>query len=398
MNILVVDDEEVIRSGIQRTISRQFPEHRVLLAGNPGEAVEVLRTKPVDLVLTDVLMPGMTGLELMAFSRGKHPQVKWVVISAYSEFAYAQEAVRLGARDYLLKPIGKESLIGLIEELGREVAEESERTKEADLMKRNLRFLREGIFARWASGLDLGGIDIAPFTESHPHFNLLMVRLESDADTKLEHFIVENVLTELMDAAGKGFVASIDARSLLGLVTLGEDSGLAGLVDKLRSHLKRYLKTPFQVLYSGRIDDLAAVPAEVRRMRASSAAQVYDHYASGGEKAIEVAVQYIQTQLAAELSLEKVASIVYLNPVYFSQLFKQKIGTGFKEYITHLRLERAMELLRGSDLKIGDIAERVGYPDVRHFSQMFRKKTDCTPSEYRQRFEEDEAAKGGPSR
>jgi len=397
MKILVVDDEDVIRNGIERTISRRFPEHRVLLAGNPEEAVEVLRTKPVDLVLTDVLMPGMTGLELMAFSRRKQPQVKWVVISAHSEFAYAQEAVRLGARDYLLKPIGKELLIGLIEELGREIAEESERNKEADLMKRNLRFLREGIFARWASGLDLGGIDVAPFTESHPYFNLIMVRLESDADTKLEHFIVENVLTELMDAAGKGFVASIDPRSLLGLVTLREDTGLGLLVDKLRTHLKRYLKTPFQVLYSGRIDDLGAVPGEVRRMRASSAAQVYDHYASGGEKAIEVAIQYIHTQLASELSLEKVASVVYLNPVYFSQLFKQKTGTGFKEHVTHLRLERAMELLRGSDLKIGDVAERVGYPDVRHFSQVFRKKTGCTPSEYRQRFEEEEATKRGPS-
>ncbi|CAI6075536.1 response regulator [Cohnella sp. JJ-181] len=384
MNILVVDDEEVIRSGIERTISRQFPAHRVLLAANPEEAVELLRAKAVDLVLTDVLMPGMTGLELMAFSRRRQPQVKWVVISAYSEFSYAQEAVRLGARDYLLKPIGKDSLIRLIEELEREVAEESERNKEADLTKRNLRFLREGVFARWASGLDLGGIDLAPFTENHPYFNLVMVRLESDADTRLEHFIVENVLTELMETAGKGFVASIDVRSLLGLVTLREEAGLGLLVDKLRTHLKRYLKTPFQVLSSGRIEHLTAVPEEVRRMRNSPAAQVYDHYASGGEKAIEVAVQYIHSHFGAEISLEKVASIVYLNPVYFSQLFKQKTGTGFKEYVTHLRLSRAMELLRDSELKIGDIAERVGYPDVRHFSQVFRKKAGCTPSEYRQ--------------
>ncbi|SFB54003.1 two-component system, response regulator YesN [Cohnella sp. OV330] len=397
MNILVVDDEEVIRSGIERTISRGFPEHRVLLAGNPEEAVEALRTRHVDLVLTDVLMPGMTGLELMAFSRRKQPQVKWVVISAHSEFAYAQEAVRLGARDYMLKPIGKESLIRLIEELAREIAEEGERNKEADLMKRNLRFLREGVFARWASGLDLGGIDIAPFTESHPYFNLLMVRLDSDADTKLEHFIVENVLTELMDSAGKGFVASIDAHSLLGLVTLREEAGLSLLVDKLRTHLKRYLKTPFQVLYSGRIDDLADVPGEVRRMRSASAAQVYDHYASGGEKAIEVAVQYIHTHFGEEINLEKVASIVYLNPVYFSQLFKQKAGTGFKEYVTNLRISRAMELLGGSELKIGDIAERVGYPDVRHFSQVFRKKAGCTPSEYRQEVKGGAASDAGDS-
>jgi|GEM_PF-329948 two-component system response regulator YesN len=383
MNILVVDDESVIRHGIERTIRKAFPEYRVQLAASPEEALRRLRSEPVDLVLTDVLMPGMTGLELMEISRRRHDHVKWVVISAYSEFAYAKEAVRLGARDYLLKPIGKDTLIDMIRKLGEEIAAENERTKEADLLKRNLRFLREAVFARWASGLDLGGIDLAPFTERHPHFHLIMVRLESDEGAALEHFIVENVLNELIESAGTGFVASIDAKSLLGLATLRDESALNGLIGQLRSHLKRYLKTPFQVLHSERITDVSRVPAEVKRMRTTAASQVYDHYASGGDRAVEVALQYIRAHYNTELTLEKVASIVYLNPVYFSQLFKQKTGQGFKDYVTHLRLERAMELLRDSELKVGEISERVGYPDVRHFSQIFRKKVGLTPSEYR---------------
>jgi two-component system response regulator YesN len=381
MNILVVDDENVIRKGIERTLRKQFPEHRVLLAENPEEAVQLLKGLPIDVVLTDVLMPGMTGLELMQISRKSHAHVKWVVISAYSEFAYAKEAVRLGAKEYLLKPIGKDILIDMIEQLGREVAQESERTKEAQLLKRNLRFLREAVFARWASGLDLGGIDLAPFTENHPQFHLVMVRMESDADTKLEHYIMENVLSELIDSTGKGFVASIDAKSLLGLVTLNEEGGLSQLIEQLRSHLKRYLKAPFQVLHSSLITDLSEVPAQVQQMRKSPATPVN---AGGGVQAVEVALQYIHSHYTAELSLEKVASVVYLNPVYFSQLFKLKTGKGFKDYITHLRFVRAMELLRGTELKVGDISERVGYPDVRHFSQIFRKKTGFTPSEYRQ--------------
>jgi two-component system response regulator YesN len=178
-------------------------------------------------------------------------------------------------------------------------------------------------------------------------------------------------------------VASIDAKSLLGLATLRDESALNGLIGQLRSHLKRYLKTPFQVLHSERITDVSRVPAEVKRMRTTAASQVYDHYASGGDRAVEVALQYIRAHYNTELTLEKVASIVYLNPVYFSQLFKQKTGQGFKDYVTHLRLERAMELLRDSELKVGEISERVGYPDVRHFSQIFRKKVGLTPSEYR---------------
>ena len=385
MNILVADDESVIRSGIERTIRKQFPEHRVFLASNAEGAVRLLRDEPIDLVLVDILMPGMTGLALMEISRKRHKHVQWVVISAYSEFAYAREAVRLGARDYLLKPIGKDTLVRLIDEMGAEIARENERIKESELLKRNLRFLREAVFARWASGLDLGGIDLASFTRHHPHFHLVMVRMESEADLKLEHFIVENVLAELIESAGQGFAASIDARSLLGLVTLRDErGGLNRLIEELRTHLKRYLKVPFQVLHTGRIDDVTQVAAEVQQMRKSAATRVFDHYASGGDQAIEVAIQYIRSQFHAELSLEKVASIVYLNPVYFSQLFKQKTGQGFKDYIIQLRCEHAMELLRNSELKVGDISERVGYPDVRHFSQIFRKKTGFTPSEYRQ--------------
>ncbi|GBG09254.1 DNA-binding response regulator [Paenibacillus agaridevorans] len=384
MNILVVDDEEVIRSGVERTIRKAFPQHRVVMADSPEAAVELLKSLPIDLVLTDVLMPGMTGLELIEISRGRHSHIKWIVISAYSEFAYAKEAVRLGAKDYLLKPIGKDTLIGKIKELELEIEKENERNKEAQLLSRNLRFLREAIFARWASDLDLGGIDLAPFVGNHPYFHLIMLRLDSETDLRLEHFIVENVMSELIDTAGDGFVASIDSKSLLGLVTLREEQGLGPLIEQMRSHLKRYLKIPFQVVHSDRITDLDAVPEQVKRMRKSSESQVYDHYASGGEKAVEVAIQYIRSHMASELTLEKVSSVVYLNPVYFSQLFKQKTSGGFKEYVTGLRLERAMELLRDSELKIGEIAEKVGYPDVRHFSQIFRKKAGCTPSEYRQ--------------
>jgi len=384
MNILVVDDESVIRSGIERTIRNHFPEYGVFLASNPEGAAHLLKKEAIDLVLTDVLMPGMTGLELMEISRGSHARVKWVVISAYSEFAYAQEAMRLGARDYLLKPIGRDSLVGLIRKLGEEIAREKERNKENQLLKGNLRLLREAVFARWASGLDLGGIDLKPFTENHPYFHLVMVRIESDKDMKLEHFIVENVLNELIGTEGSGFVASIDAKSLLGLVTLNEQSGLKRLVEQLRAHLKRYVKAPFQVLHSDLVTDIAKVPGEMQSMLKAASSQVYDHYASGGDQAVEVALQYIQSHFQAELSLEKVASIVYLNPIYFSQLFKQKTGHGFKEYVTQLRLERAMQLLRESELKIADVSERVGYPDMRHFSQVFRKKTGLTPSEYRQ--------------
>ncbi|MEW9699415.1 response regulator [Paenibacillus sp. SI8] len=384
MDILIVDDENVIREGIQRTLNNRFPQYQIHLAANAEQAMTLLRNHPIRLVLTDILMPGMTGLELMNMSRSRHPHVKWVVISAYSEFAYAQEAVRLGAKDYLLKPIGKEVLSEMIEKLSEEIIRESEWTEEAQLLKTNLRYLQEAVFQRWALGLDTGRIDMQPFVEQYPNFHLIMVKMESDKVVHLENFIIENVLLELIERFGKGFVTMHDNKSLLGLVTLPQGASVSELVDELRGHLIKYLKVPFQIMFTERIDRFQAVPAEVQRMRQASTTQVYEHYANGSDRSIEVAQQYIRTHYHADLSLEKVAAIVYLNPAYFSQLFKQKTGQGFKEYVIHLRLEQAKQLLMNPKMKLADIAERIGYQDMRHFSQVFRKKYGVTPSEYRQ--------------
>lgn len=383
MDILIVDDETVIREGIQRTLLNRFPEHQVHLAANAEQAIVLLRSHRIQIVLTDILMPGMTGLELMNMSRSRHPNVKWVVISAYSEFSYAQEAVRLGAKDYLLKPIGKEVLSEMIRKLGEEIAHETELNEESELLKANRKYLQEAVFQRFAQGLDTGRIDMKPFMEQHPHFHLIMVKMESDKAVFLENFIIENVLQELIERYGKGFVTVHDSKSLLGIVTVPDAAQLSALVDELRSHLVKYLKVPFQIMSSDQINRFEAVPAEVQRMRQASTTQVYEHHASGSDRSVDVALQYIRTHYHDDLSLEKVAAIVYLNPVYFSQLFKQKIGQGFKEYVTHLRLEQAKQLLMNPKLKLADVADRIGYQDMRHFSQVFRKKYGVTPSEYR---------------
>jgi two-component system response regulator YesN len=384
MNILIADDESVIREGVERTILAQFPSFNVSVAADAADAADVMERLPIDIVLTDILMPGLSGLEFMRVSRRKYPNVKWVVISAHSEFSYAQEAVQLGARDYLLKPIGKQRIIELIETLQAEVSQEKEASREGVLLRNGLKYLREAVFQRLATGLDLGKTDLQPFSERHPSYYLIMVTL--DAGTKnvhLEHFIVENVLTELIDMSGDGFVISIDRQSLLGLVTLKETDAIAKLLMDLKAHLKHYLKIPFQVLHSDRLTEIRDVPSVVSQFRHASVSGKFETLESGGDKAIEIALHYIQAHYAEELSLEKVASVVFLNPAYFSLLFKQKTGQGYKDYVTSLRLDQAKALLTGSELKLVDIAERIGYHDVRHFTQMFRKKYKMTPTEYR---------------
>ncbi|MNC36787.1 HTH-type transcriptional activator Btr [compost metagenome] len=243
------------------------------------------------------------------------------------------------------------------------------------------------MFQRLASGLDIGNLDIGPFIEDFRNYYLVMVQMDpGDRSVRLEHFIVENVLSELVERHGRGFVVSYDRQSLLGLVTLRENAVIEQFQEEVRDHLTHYLKVPFQILHSGLSYDFSTVPQVVKRMREASASQAFElePLKGSGEKAIDVALHYIKEHYAEDLSLEKMASVVFLNPAYFSQLFKHKTGQGYKEYVTSLRLEQAKLLLLNPKLKLAEIAERVGYQDMRHFTQMFRKRFQLTPTEYRQ--------------
>ncbi|MEK4237409.1 response regulator [Paenibacillus sp. FSL H7-0714] len=389
MNILIADDERVIREGIKRTIRSIYPDYCVHVAASTEEAVKIMEEQSIHIVLTDILMPGMNGLEFMRISKRRYPYVKWVVISAHSEFAYAQEAVRLGARDYLLKPIGKSKLLEIISNLSLEIEQDHKLIKDEDRLRSSLKYLREGVFQRLASGFNLGNLDISQLIEDHQCFYLILLQMEAgDKNIRIEHFIVENVLTELIERDGSGFVVSYDRHSLLGLITLREEARLESFLEDGRTYLKQYLKTPFQMIHSGLSYDINTVPQIVTSLREAVNSQVLDLTPAkgSGEKAIDIALQYVKEHYFEDLTLEKIASVVFLNPVYFSQLFKQKTGQGYKEYVTSLRLEQAKLLLVNSKLKVAEIAERIGYQDMRHFTQMFRKRFLVTPTEYRQQL------------
>lgn len=115
MHLAVVDDEPQIRESIMHKIPwKQYGFEQVSGAASAEEALELLRKNPVDVCLCDIRMTGKSGLDLIEFASREQLKTRFIILSGYGNFSYAQQALRLGASDYLLKPCAPSELIGSV--------------------------------------------------------------------------------------------------------------------------------------------------------------------------------------------------------------------------------------------------------------------------------------------
>ncbi|APH06026.1 response regulator transcription factor [Bacillus weihaiensis] len=116
--IVIVDDEKNIRLGIQAMINREFADKiKTFVAMNGEEALQVLNENDIDIVITDIKMPGMSGIELIHHIQDKGYNPALIILSGYDDFQYAKEAIKCKVKDYLLKPINRAELFQTINKI-----------------------------------------------------------------------------------------------------------------------------------------------------------------------------------------------------------------------------------------------------------------------------------------
>ena len=127
IKIFLVEDEMIIRRGIKNSIEWEKEGYQVVGEASDGVLAfpMILREKP-DIVLTDIKMPFMDGLELSRLIRKELPETKILILSGYDEFEYAKEAIRIGITDYLLKPISSMRLLEVLDDVRRKIEQERE--------------------------------------------------------------------------------------------------------------------------------------------------------------------------------------------------------------------------------------------------------------------------------
>ena len=141
--VLLVDDETAVLDSLVQGIHwQQYGVGSVLIATDGQQAIDILAEHPVDLMITDIKMPRVDGLSLLKMVRSTYPETHCIILSAYEEFEYAKQAMRLGVENYLLKPLDIE-----------EMEESIERALDNIYASRKIsdRLFRDNIFTRWVN-------------------------------------------------------------------------------------------------------------------------------------------------------------------------------------------------------------------------------------------------------
>lgn len=141
IRVFLVEDEMIIRNGVKRSIDWEKEGYEFVGEASDGELAYplILKEKP-DILITDIRMPFMDGLELSRLVKEELPDIKILILSGYDEFQYAKEAIKIGVTDYLLKPISQAQLLEALEQVKESILQEQE---EKELLLRYSRDMRE---------------------------------------------------------------------------------------------------------------------------------------------------------------------------------------------------------------------------------------------------------------
>jgi two-component system response regulator YesN len=206
--VLIVDDEPFILGGLPDLI--EWGEHNLEIAGlvkNGEEALKVLTGKTtIHIVLTDIRMPRMDGLELIRRVRELGHNVKFIVLSGYNDFEYVKQAAKLGIENYLLKPVDDKELTQTMFETIRKIESEQSRSIE---IRQGLQVLRDNVLYSWVSGeiadrelkekATMLGIDITGNAYTVAIVSILTVPPSFESDRSRLQFAVRNICSDTLE-------------------------------------------------------------------------------------------------------------------------------------------------------------------------------------------------------
>ena len=406
LRILLVDDEPLVLIGLQGMLEWEKLGYTVCGTARNGKlALELIEREKPDIVIADVKMPVMDGLTLARTCRERSALPAFIMLTSFEEFDYIKQAMGAGVVDYLVK------LDLTPENLQTALAKPGEMSEQEHLAV-GVCSAQERLAVRLCAGLVP---DEAALEQPLQHMEL---NLASDAYLVASCEIIANTaLTpaqQLKLSFSCGRMLETTLQNYLPCYVTGADAMRCNVLfcltdaqcQKYRTVLRPLLERTSQILYNyftvrllwavgrptGSLLGLARCCRENAHLQPLLTVEqpiqfveVNEGDATAGKMQVVAQVQeYIQSHLSERLTLADVAAVFNFSPNYLSQLFGKYGDSGFVEYITETRIAAAKEMLEQGDLKVYEIAEKLGYESAFYFSKVFKKVTGLSPREYQQ--------------
>lgn len=373
LKVIIVDDEPYIVQGLSMIIDWNTAGYEIIGTANDGEeALELIKSMDPDLVITDIKMPIMTGLELLEKVRvEKITDANFVILSGYNDFEYAKTAIRFGSIDYLVKPIDKEELLGVLERV-RNTTVRVERQEEANSTTGTDSYVKE-----FLSSLEKSGNSPDEISSS--------TEIKKDLMDELLHAIETNQKDKIEEFSEEFFAYTTHSEEhLVRLAINYVIFGLLHLAVAIDSDINQ--KEILTNILSSTLDSDAHTETDSSNI--TSAFLEFGEYlvqlrGNQSQNSLSLVEEDIRTRYMENLTLKELGKKYFINSAYLGQIFKKQYGESFKDYLNKIRMIKAEELLLNSDLKIHDIAEQVGYGDVDYFINRFILYAGCTPAKFR---------------
>lgn len=362
--VLIVDDETMPRKVLKEHLPwDELRVSQIFQASDGLEAIEQARQCRPDIVISDVRMPRMDGIEMAAAIREFCPQCQFIFLSGYSDKEYLKGAIRLKAANYVEKPIDLEeisqSLREVIEELEKQPKEET-----PDAPRR--------LFFHGTKDMD-SPLNTAVFQGSQDHLDFIAEsirhRKESDAETALRRLYREAVSCEGTDPE---YLRHFYRQIVFLFLKAAENYNITAITQNTDYYL--YAAADRETM-----SELWNTLLELSRTYFAALTCQDTDIVSRVDRYLE---QHYQNPA---LTVQDAAHDLGFTNTYLCTAYKKSCGKTINQHLTQLRLLHAKELLAGSTQKLYEVAKNVGYANGKYFTKLFTRETGLSPKEYRER-------------
>lgn len=388
-NILIVDDEPIVKIALRSILP--WEEYGFFICGTAGnglEALSLIEKQHPDVIITDLKMPGMDGLELIRTLKEKNYPGEILVLSNYEDFDSVRSALLLGAADYLLKiKIQADTLLACLnkttEKLQKKAGEKSPVPEETISENRN----------RLLLSFFQGDSSLASFIQENRETKLGFMEkscaicyvtfekfLSNDAFS-ISANLLRDMILDAVQGALQPYILVLNDYSALVVFSQREltvrQIKVEQLVKKLYNRFTMYQSFAPDMPYQENLKNY-----EEARKIYQSFHQNEGHYKNDVAKTIA----YIEENYMHRLTLASISANVNLSSSYLCRVFKSEVGISITSYLNNLRIRKAATLIKEQALSLKEISAMVGIDDQLYFSRLFKKCMGISPSEYGKKF------------